>query len=260
MRNDTYISNLDALQDWFELNQAGKEPKPFFTLWRGFESQQNRLIFRNEEVGEADASWELLKDIIASHSQGGGTFRVYLTSKPGHNIGVHTIVKIANSMPANVAGINGAGGAGMFGIYGSAQEMVEAEVQRRMEVFELRQEVEALKSSNTENSAIGQFKELMGYPAFNNLVQMFGMKMMGMAPVQQAQPRPTQPMPNAVTDAGIQGDALQEYDYDIVEPALDKLSRVFPNVEMTLDKLAEWATQNPEMARSLFGNIQQPGT
>lgn len=258
MRSDTYISDLNNLQDWFDLNQKSKEPKPYFTLWRGFEPQQNKLIFRNEEVGDADASWDLLKDIIASHSQGGGTFRVYLTSKPGHNIGVHTIVKIPGTIPANVAGINGAGGAGMFGIYGSAQEMVEAEVERRMQVYELRQEVEALKAGNAESSAIGQFKELMEYPAFQNLVQMFGMKMMGMAPAHQGQPRP-QPMPdaNAATDA-ING--APEYDYDVIEPALDKLHRVFPDVEMTLDNLADWATQNPEMARTLFGKIQQPGT
>lgn len=258
MRNDTYLSDLDGLQDWFELNQTGKEPKPYFTLWRGFEPQQNRLILRNEEVGEADKSFELLRDLIQMHSTGGGTFRVYLTSKPGHNMGVHTIVKLPGSMPANVAGINGAGG-GSFGIYGSAQEMVEAEVRRRMEVYELKQEVEALKMGSSENSAIGQFKELMEYPAFQNLVQMFGMKMMGMAPVQN-QPRP-QPIPDASTDTAMHGAEMDGYDYDVVEPALDKLRRVFPNnVEMTLSKLADWAAQNPDTARNLFGNIQQPGS
>lgn len=258
MRNDTYISSLESLQDWFDLNQMSKDPKPYWTLWRGFEPQQNRLILRNEELGEPDKSWELLENMIGIHSNGGGTFRVYLTSKPGHNLGVHTIVKIPSTIPANVAGINGAGSAGMFGIYGSAQEMVEAEVQRRMQVYELRQEVEALKAGNAESSAIGQFKELMEYPAFQSLVQMFGMKMMGMAPAQQMQPRP-QPMPNAnaATDA-ISG--APEYDYDVIEPALDKLQSVFPDVEMTIDKLANWATQNPETARNLFGSIQQPGT
>ena len=258
MRNDSYISNLDALQDWFDLNQSGKEPKPFFTLWRGFEPQQNKLIFRNEEVGEADASWELLKDIISSHSQGGGTFRVYLTSKPGHNLGVHTIVKIQGTMPANIAGINGAAN-GSMGIYGSYKEALETELAREKRMWELERELEDIKAGQSESSAIGQFKELMEYPAFQNLVQMFGMKMMGMAPAQQTQPHP-QPIPNAVTDAIHGAEATEGYDYEVVEPALDKLHRVFPNVEMTLEKLADWALKNPDMARQLFGNIQQPST
>ena len=258
MRNDSYISNLDALQDWFDLNQNGKEPKPFFTLWRGTEPQQNRLIFRNEEVGEADKSWELLSDIIASHSNGGGTFRVYLTSKPGHNLGVHTIIKVPSPTGNGVAGISGAG-SGSFGIYGSAKEMIDAEIERRMEVYELKKELEDIRAGQNESSAIGQFKELMEYPAFQNLVQMFGMKMMGMAPAQQ-QPQRPQPIPtaNASTDA-IHGAEPEGYDYDVVEPALDKLQRVFPDVEMTLDKLADWALKNPEMAKNLFGNLNQPG-
>ena len=257
MRNDSYISNLDDLQAWFDLNQGSKEPKPFFTLWRGTEPQQNRLIFRNEEVGEAEKSWELLSDIIHSHSTGGGTFRVYLTSKPSHNLGVHTIIKIASPAGNGVAGISGASGVGMFGIYGSAQEMVEAEVRRRMEVYELKQEVEALKAGGGENSAIGQFKELMEYPAFNNLVQMLGMKMMGMAPARN-QPGP-QPMPGQTAPSEAIHGPEDGYDYDVIEPALDKMRRVFPDVEMTLDKLADLATNNPDMARNLFGNLNQPG-
>lgn len=258
MRNDSYISNLDALQDWFDLNQTSKEPKPYFTLWRGTEPQQNRLIFRNEEVGEAEKSWELLSDIIASHSTGGGTFRVYLTSKPGHNLGVHTIIKMPSPAGNGMAGISGAAGVGMFGIYGSAQEMVEAEVNRRMEVYELKQEVEALKAGGTENSAIGQFKELMEYPAFNNLVQMFGMKMMGMAPARN-QSGPQQVPGQTAPSEAIHGPDPDGYDYEVIEPALDKMRRVFPDVEMTLDKLADWATKNPDMARNLFGNLNQPG-
>jgi len=258
MRNDSYISNLDALQDWFDLNQTGKEPKPFFTLWRGTEPQQNRLIFRNEEVGEADKSWELLSDIINSHSSGGGTFRVYLTSKPGHNLGVHTIVKIPGITPANVAGINGAQGSGTFGIYGSAKEMIEAEIERRMEVYEMRRELEDLKAGNAAMSGVEQIKAVFeAVPALNPLAQALGMKLMGIMP-SHPQANPTAPGTPAPGEAIYGAEEHPGFDYDIVEPALAKMQRVFPDVEMTLDKLADWITKNPDQAKMIFGNLNQP--
>lgn len=252
MRHDTYISSLDDLEDWFTLNQSTKEPKPYFTLWRGTEPAQNRLIFRNEEVSEPDKSFELLSDIIASHSQGGGgTFRIYLTSKPGHNIGVHTLLRIA--APGGV-GIQGVGAPVNYGIYGSAAEMIEEEVKRRVEVIELRKELEEIRAGQAAVSGIAQFKELLEYPAFQNLVQMFGMKIMGLGP-QPNNPRPQPaPVPNAATDS-IAGD-LPEYDYDIVDPALDKLNQAFPgDAENALQKIADWAASNPEQAKVILAQI-----
>jgi len=255
MRNDTYISNLDALRTWFELNQNGKEPKPYFTLWSGREALAGKLILRNEEVGDGEKSWELLEDMITLHSDGGGTFRVFLTSKPGYNIGVTTIVRMPSPVGSQVAGINGAS-TGNFGIYGSAKEMIDAEIERRMEVYELKRKLEDMMESNQAGmGAIDQFKQLMEYPAFSNLIQAFGMKMMNMQP---AQPPPTPPYAAGNASDSIAGTGAEGYDYDVIEPALDKMRRVFSDVEVTLDNLADWILNNPDQARMIFGQIKQP--
>lgn len=257
MRNDGHISNLEDLKRWFDLSQAGKEPKPYFTVWSGYEPVQKKLILRNEEVSDAEKSWDLLQEMIEIHSENsGGVFRVFLTSKPGYNIGVNTIVRIPGTIAANVAGINGVG-AGTFGIYGSAKEMIEAEIERRMEVYELKREIEDMKAGNSAMNGVEQVRQIFeAVPALNPLAHALGMKLLGMTPA-QVPPPPAQGV--HVPGDGIQGSDTEGFDYDVVEPALDKLRRVFPNVEMTLDQLADWALQNPEMARNLFGNIKQPG-
>lgn len=250
MRADAYISNMDDLRDWFEINQSQKDPKPYFTLWRGTEPVQNRLIFRNEEISEPEHSFDTLSSIIEKHSAGGGTFRIYLTSKPGFNIGVHTLVRL----PATSGiGIQGVAPQVNYGIYGSAREMIEAEVDRRMELYELKRELEDMKAGQRAVSGMDQVKELLEYPAVNNLIQMFGMKLMGHnPPPPRQQPAPT---PGAASDAI--GEPMPEYDYEVVDPALDKLNQVFPDdVEGTLQKIADWAANNPEQAKMLIGQIQ----
>lgn len=259
MRQDSFISKMDDLQAWFELNNAGKEPMPYFTLYRGFQAKPDATIYRNTEIGDQEKAWETLEDVIQAHSDGGGSFRVYITSKPGFNVGFTTLLKLPSPQGAQVAGIAGAQ-SGMFGIYGSAQEMIQAEIDRRMEVYELKRELEDMKAGNAAMSGIAQFKELMEYPAFNNLVQMLGMKVMGLGPHAQPAQHP-QTIPGTAAPAdGIQGVEPEGFDYDVIEPALDKMRRVFPNVEMTLDKLADWIDKNPDQAKMIFGNLQQPGT
>ena len=256
MRNDGHISNFEDLRHWFQLNQGGREPKPYFTVWSGYEPVQKKLILRNEEISDTEKSWELLQEILEMHTaSGGGTFRVYLTSKPGNNIGVNTIFRIQGA--AAVAGINGIGGAGNFGIYGSFKEALETELARERKMWELEREIEEIKAGNAAVSGIDQIREVFEtVPALNALVHAFGMKMLGTPPVPQGG---HQVAGVHATGEGIESDDPDGYDYETREPGLDKLRRVFPSVEMSLDRLLNWAIQNPEMARNLFGNINQPG-
>ena len=46
-----------------------------------------------------------------------------------------------------------------------------------------------------------------------------------------------------------------QYDYDRIDPALDRLNRVFPDTEGTLEKLANWAAANPDMAKQMLNQI-----
>lgn len=256
MRDHSFISNMDALKRWFELNQ-GKESRPYFTVYRGYETKPDRIILRNTEISEPDRAWDLLEEVLDAHADGGGQFRVYVTDKPGHNVGMSTLVKLPNLNPAQ-SGISGVSGAGNFGIYGSFKEALETELARERRMWELEQEIESMKAGQSAMNGVDTVKQIFeAVPALNPLAHALGMKLMGMTPAQQQPALPATPGGAAPAD-GIHGDEPEGYDYEVVEPALDKMRRVFPDVEMTLDKLADWVTKNPEMARNLFGNLQQP--
>lgn len=256
MSKDSYISTLENLERWFEMNNSGAEPRPYFTIYRGFESKPDRIIYRNMEISDSEKAWELMEDVLAAHSDAGGTFRVFITNKPGFNVGMTTTVKLPNPNPmAAVAGIGNVAGA--WGIYGDPKTMIEAEVTRRQEVYELRREMEDLRADKDARiGAIDRFLEnLVERPEVYQLVQHLGLRLLSNLPAAPtAQPQP-QPQPAAVQ--GVQMTDDEGFDYDRIEPALDKLRRVFPDTETTLEKLAAWASANPEMANSLMQQMAQ---
>lgn len=257
MRDHSFISNIEALKRWFELNQ-GKESRPYFTIYRGYETKPDRIILRNTEISEPERAWELMEEVLDAHADGGGQFRVYVTDKPGHNVGMSTLVRLPNpNQAANIAGIGGA--SGNFGIYGSFKEALETELARERRMWELEQEIEAMKAGQAGMNGVEQVRQIFeAVPALNPLAHALGMKLMGMAPAQLPPPQQNAPGAHAPGEAIAGADNDEGYDYDVVEPALDKMRRVFPDVEMTLDKMADWIAKNPEMARNLFGNIQNP--
>jgi len=256
MRQDSYISKMEDLERWFELNNAGAEPRPYFTIYRGFESKPDRIIYRNMEISEADKAWELMEDVLSAHSDAGGTFRVFITNKPGFNVGMTTTVKLPNPNPmAAVAGIGSVQGA--WGIYGDPKSMIDAELERRMELYELKREVEDMRANRDASvGALNKFFEtLVERPELYQLVQHVGIRLMNAIPAMQ-NTRPPVQQPAAVQ--GVQmSDHEEGYDYDRIEPALDRLRTVFPDAETTLEQLASWASTNPEMANSLMQNLAQ---
>lgn len=245
MRQDTFVTNIDDLQQWFEMNQT-KTARPYFTIWRGYESKADRMIYRNEDLDDAKAAWEMMEDIITTHSTAGGSFRVFITDKPAHNVGMSTIVRIANPNPI------GAAPAGIQGLQ-NVDGLVEKEVARQMELFHLKQEIEQLKAGQQPAlSGVDQFREVLTeFPELRQLGFLLGKKLMGLDPA------PAAAAP--VSDYGVNGDTSNDaegFDYDIIEPALDQL-RTATNtpVEQILPRLAEWAKANPEMAKKMLQNL-----
>lgn len=256
MRDSTYISNIDDLKKWFEINQAGgKEPRPYFTLYRGYEAKNDRYILSNKEISDPEAAWELLENMLEMYQDGGGQFRLFITDRPGHNFGMTTYVKLPARNPA-VAGVHGVASQN-YGIYGSMREMFDAEMAKQRKIWEMEQKIEMMEAGQSGIGTVETIRQIFeAVPALNPLAHAIGMKILGMAP---NAPAPASPAAGAPAPGEtINGVDPEGYDYDVVEPALDKMRRVFPNVEMTLDKLADWVNQNPDMARNLFGNLNQP--
>lgn len=259
MRYDSYLSKIEDLEIWFQINNTGdtggKLSRPYFTVYRGTEAKADRIIYRNEEISDKSEAWEMLERIITAHSDGGGIFRVLIVHEPKHNVGLTTILKVPNPNPMTAQGIHGTGQTGNFGIYGSFREALETELARERKLMEMERELDDLKQGQAALNGLETFKDLVqSVPALNNLIHVFGLKMMGMG--QQVPPPAPIHYPGApAADTAIHGSDTEEgFDYETVEPALDKLRRVFPDVETKLARFAEWAERNPELAKTMLNN------
>jgi hypothetical protein len=247
MRNEGCITSIDNLKNWFYLNQKQGNPSPYFSVYRGPAQNPGSIIFRNEKESDVDASWQLLEEMMEMHIGQGGLFRIYITDKPKHNVGLSTIFKVNNPYTAQ-QGMQGVG-VNNFGIYGSLAEMVNAEIAKERALWDMQQQIEALKAE--QQASVGEMEEFM--PIIKDLAHKFGMKMMGYGPPSGSTTAPPMPPPMGAHTTDTPGP--EGYDYDRVEPALDSLREVFPDMEGTLEKLAQWARTNPETAKQIIQNL-----
>jgi hypothetical protein len=254
---DGFISNIEALERWFELANSQPTKRPYFTLYRGYEAKADRVIYRNEEIAEPEKAWELLEEVLTAHSDGGGSFRVYLTDKPGGNTGLSTFVKLPGTTAAPQAGIAGhATGAGMWGIYGNMKEYLDAEIERRQTEYELKRQIEDLQADRDARiGTVDRFLEnLIDRPELYQLLQGLGMKAIGAlgAGAGTAARPPQQPARTAGHD---QAEAADGYDYERIEPALDQLRTVFDDPEDLIEKFARFSAANPDQAHYLKAQL-----
>lgn len=248
MKQHTVLTSLEKLKEWFDLNA-----RPYFTIYRGYEVKNDRALIRNEETTDMESAWNLIERILEAYSDSGGEFRIYVTDKPGHNWGLTAFLKLkANSpefLPNQMQQQQGIGG--IWGIYKGPAEMIQAEVARAQEMWELKQQIAELEAAQSGKiGAIDRFMEnLVERPELYQLIQALGAKLlMGQTPT------PPAPVPNIGEQAQ---DAQSEgYDYDRVESALDTIHEVFPDTEGALELLAKFVKNNPAMAKQVLGTIQ----
>lgn len=246
---ESAILAIEDLKNWFYLNQKQGDPNPYFSIYRGTEQKPERLVFRNETESGKDEAWAMLEDILEMHTQNGGLFRIYITDRPKGNVGLHTIYRIPGNMAMSGAASNQS--AGIYGLYSNPRELVEAELAKERKLWEMERRIELLQAE--QDAKVGQMdvfiQEMM--PVAKELARVFGLKMMGIQPG-----APMQQMGNHYGDDNPDPNATEtQYDYDRIDPALDRLNRVFPDTEGTLEKLANWAAANPDMAKQMLNQI-----
>lgn len=239
-----YVSDLDALKRWWDYNQTQAEPKPYFTIFRGLESKSDRVVFRNTEISDVAEAWDALEDILDMHTQHGGFFKIYITSKPLHNIGVQTLYKVHGQNPNQTY-------PGIGNMMNGQKMYTEDDLNRERQIWELQQSIRDLKAE--QDAKMGEMDGMMGefMPIIKDLAHKFGLRMITGQPAQQPAP-PAAGLGNYNPDAG---PASEGFDYDRLEPALDHLREVFPDTETAIEKLARWARENPDTAKSLMSTL-----
>lgn len=248
MAKHTLIASMEALESWFKANK-----RPYYSLYSGTEVKQDKFIRRNEEVDDIDQAWSSLEETLNWYED--GIFHVFVTDKAKTSLGAHCNFRYGNPASGMPTRINGAGGGGFSGLYGSPQEWL-AEQKRTWELEKRLDDLEASKSASLGH--IDRFLEnLVERPEIYNMIQMLGMKFLGSKPLPPAQPQPNRQPDNAPNGMAATDDLADDgHDYDRIEPALDTLQKAM-GVESAdvIEKLAAWANQNPEMAKSMLGQI-----
>lgn len=254
MKQDSCITDLEKLKQWFELCQTKEEQRPFFTIYRGLEAKVERVIYRNTEITDPSDAWDTMQNILEMHTDHGGVFRIFITAKPGFNNGMTVILKLPSpfAQPGypqapNIGSIYG-------GIYGGMgiREVIEAETARERKFWELEQRIRDMQAE--QDAKVSEMDSMLQefLPILKDLGHKFGMKIMGYGPQPQMPPMPV-PAPAEMSGSHIPD--AEGYDYDVIEPALDELRTVMPDVETSITKLARWAKENPELAKSLLQNL-----
>ena len=247
------ILNIEDLRQWFFLNQKQGDPNPYFSVYRGTEQKPDRIVFRNEAVSDTQEAWSMLHDVLEMHTQHGGLFRIFITDRAKGNVGLSTIYRIPGMQQMLPNGMMNA--AGLYGMYQNPRDQIESEVAKEVakerKIWELQQQITDLKKQ--QESSIGQMDSIIQefLPVATELVRVFGLKMLGVQPTAPAQ----QNIGSHHGDDEEQQEQEHEFDYDRIDPALDKMKRVFPDTEDAMERLANWAVANPDMAKSMLNTI-----
>lgn len=248
MMNRTALTSIEAVRTWWEAD----DERPYFVLFRGSRSPKPvDIIVRNDSIENAADAWDYLEQMLTINSGEGGDFTILRTDKPKSNYGHRAVVVLNPSPQAAVSGLMP--GMPFIGAGQNIQSYIAGEIEKEREKWDLAKKVEDLEAAinaGQEGGPIERFlNRLLESPKIDGILDVVLSKVL--TPAQAHQPSHV-----AVSGApGVPGDHFQ-YDTDRVAQALERIRAHFPDIHGTLERLADFIDRNPEMAKSLFNQMQ----
>ena len=242
------LTSMEKIEQWFDKNQL-----PYFTLYSGHQAGNNNVLFRNAEISDFEQAKSQLLEMLEMYTGNGGKFRLFVAYEPKKNWGLSTNIDLPPTDPnAAASRFRNPAIQGHQWQRGYGKEELTEEVQKQMMIYDLKRKVEDLEGA--QHASIGlvdRFMEnLVERPETYQVLQAVLVKIMGKFSGPQTAP---QTAPIAGHDEPPANDG---FDYDRIEPALEKIRSVFSeDLEGTIEKLADWVTDNPDMAKNLLGTI-----
>jgi len=244
------INNLDALREWFKSNG-----KPYFTLRYDTGGNADRIIMRNDNIGDMEEAWELLQSQVISQT-GAGRCRlvVFVYEKGKHNNAVYTNIDMT---PGLAAGNASAGIAGLPSGIGNIGEYIDTKVQ----LAKLEWENEQLKDqlSAPVNTFERTWETIAGMPGMAEVFKILAAGVVSR--INPAAMPQIQRILNGTPDAA----GAETDDEHGQEPpgGMDPQTRFANNINDTAQrlgtdpytlaaKLRELVTNNPEMAKTIL--------
>lgn len=249
MMNRTAMTSMESIRTWWEADSE----RPYFSLYRGTRgTKPSDIIIRNDTLDDLDAAWEMLEQMLTINSGEGGEFTILRTDKPKSNYGMKGVV-VLSQVPATPA-IAGIPGMPFIGAGQSIQAFIAGEIEKEREKWDLAKKVEDLEAAinaGQEGGPIERFlNRLLDSPKIDGILDVVLSKVLTPA---------NTPQPSHVAVSGAPGAAASgqfQYDTERIAASLERIRAHFPDIHGTLDRLADFIDRNPEMARSLFNQMQ----
>lgn len=256
MRGHSYISDIEALKDWFE-----KTAQTQWKLLRGFHERvrdKPMIYCQADEAMDLAESWGLLSHMIDINSEGGGgRFTVFvptMTNGKGPTVFFQVGDLSSSSRYPSLAGGPSAGAVSKQDV----QEMIAKE--RRM--WDLERQLEDLQAAQDANADfrdvfLEKLREVDLSPVISGITSMFTRQS---PPAVKLQGTPFEfDYPQRAADTGQpSGQEKPEgfvYEGDKLLPILDSIREHFGSNEeffRFLEKLAATFQQNPALYKQMF--------
>jgi hypothetical protein len=238
-------NNLEDLKAWFFANE-----KPLWALYGSIDENGNRLraskILENLSTRDMEESWQLLESNILSLSSRGGQYTVRVDNHSSFK--VPSTAKLVLSVERHGSSINGSSSI-PAGYIPSSE--VEQKVSQALELYDLKRKNEDLEAALEDaqmGSGIGRLvNKVLDHDKLENILELVLLRFLG-----------PQVQVSGVKESTHQ-EAVDEGNVEMVfSQAFTQIEQVFPDVAGFMAALGNWIEANPQMAKSLFAQMQPP--
>lgn len=251
------MPTLEGLKEWFFM-QTEPGQATAWRLYRGSQtSKQHDGGFARSE--DPESAWEKLRSHLENEEWEPGeyvTIRIYKNGNGNLNGGgsdmVYRPISKTNFSRSGIAGING----------GNDQAYIAAQVQKEIEIYDLRRQVQDLEQAMEDRQNIGEriLNTIVEHPSFdpNALINGIGALLSNLMP-KRANVGVTgfDEQPAAAGSRRQPSEAADQAER--ISSALTRLQAHFPDqpIENLLEKLADFVDTNPVVAKNVLQNILQ---
>jgi hypothetical protein len=261
--NKAMYNGVNAIMDAYDRNAQ----TPYYSVWAGKD-----MIFSYNEDDQEQGRVHLMENLIACEQNEHSDIlkikfhpkkeKTFITDKTPAIATLFVRVCDPNYLKGQVQPYNAQPNYGLQSLLERQTEILSG-LSNRMSALEEAQIQEEEEYEEEEEDTLGKVGTILNHPAIQTIL---GILMPQVLPVLKAQPAP-QP-----TVAGVQDDltvideevgdtfdveAVGEINYNLIDEALERLSKHTPTLAKDLNALADMADNNPMQFKMLLGMLKK---
>ena len=244
------ITNIEDLRTWY----YGHPNHMHYRLYSGRNSKGATISHTPNDIPDWDKKqgWEKLETDLAMYAPSGGIFTIKIYT--GNKNDTRNVFEVTLSLDSKGRNSRINGAQNSFGIAGSgktADAYIAEQIDTKMQIFKLENEVENLTTQLEEGSTGGVVERLMTQLLSNDrLDQLLDVALFRLGPAKG----------RGVVMSGIDDSETPESEPTEMTPdqqarfgaAMQTIQNHFPDLVGFMEKLANYIEENPDMAQMIF--------